>query len=481
MTSQTDVFRRVVRDHMAPPPIVVGADASCASVVRALAEGDVTAAVVVAPDGGLLGILTEQDVTRRMACRDVTALPVAGFMTSPILTVDVAAPLYTAIGFMRRRKLRHMPVVGPNGQVVGMLDLHEALAVGPLAVDIDRLTHEDTLEGLAEVKAAQVQLAADLMADHVPAPEVQSLVSDINNDIYRRVLSLLVAGMEREGRGPPPVPFATIVMGSGGRGESYLCPDQDNGFILADYPDEDHDTVDEWFIDLACRMTSTLEELHFPRCLSGVMATSPIWRKTLSQWRAQIAGWLLHRRELTLQCCALLLDFRPVHGEPALASDLRRWMNDELPRHRHLSRDLLAVQSEHRAGVGPFGRLLTERVDSAHRGQLNLKLSGTLPLAEAVRLMAVRSGVPALGTAARINSLRRRGILDADDSDRLTSAFAFVTGLQLRQQIADWRAGRPVSSFVDPAALTAREQDVLRSSLRSINDFRARVRLEILA
>ena len=29
-------------------------------------------------------------------------------------------------------------------------------------------------------------------------------------------------------------------MGSGGRGESYLFPDQDNGFILADYPDAEH-------------------------------------------------------------------------------------------------------------------------------------------------------------------------------------------------------------------------------------------------
>jgi signal-transduction protein with cAMP-binding, CBS, and nucleotidyltransferase domain len=324
MTSQTDVFRRVVGDHMAPPPLVVAADASCASVVRALTEARSTAAVVVAPNGALLGIVTEQDVARRIACRDVAGQPIAGFMTSPVRTVDVAAPLYTAIGLMRRCRLRHMPAVGPDGQTVGMLDLHEALAVGPLAADIDRLTHEDTLAGLAGVKAAQVQLAADLMADNVPAPEVQSLISEINNDIYRRVLTLLVAEMAREGRGPPPVPFATIVMGSGGRGESYLCPDQDNGFILADYPDADHAGIDPWFIELAQRMTGTLEGLHFPLCRSGVMATSPIWRKTLSQWRAQIAGWLRHRREPMLQCCALLVDFRPVHGTVDLAHDLRR-------------------------------------------------------------------------------------------------------------------------------------------------------------
>ena len=84
-----------------------------------------------------------------------------------------------------------------------MLELHEALAVaaGPLVEDIDRLTHEDSLAGLAEVKAAQVRLAERLLADSVPAPEIQALIADINNDIHRRVLRLLEAELAGEGRG----------------------------------------------------------------------------------------------------------------------------------------------------------------------------------------------------------------------------------------------------------------------------------------
>ena len=54
-----------------------------------------------------------------------------------------------------------------------------------------------------------------------------------------------------------------------------------------------------------------------------------------------------------------------------------------------------------------------------------------------------------------------------------------MTGLQLRQQIADYRAGRPVSNFVDPAALTAREVDLLKDGFRAINEFRDRVRAEL--
>ncbi len=251
-TSQTAVFRHIVGDHMAPPPVRVTLDEPATAVVRRMATDRASAAVAVDAAGRPLAIATEQDVVRRFTGADQ---PARAIMTMPVLSVGVADHLFEAVGFMRRHRLRHMPVVDGSGALVGMLDLHDALAVaaGPLVSDIDRLTREDSLEGLAEVKAAQVQLAERLFADGVPAPEIQGLIADINNDIHARVLRLLEVELADEGRGPPPVSYACIVMGSGGRGESLLFPDQDHGFILADYPDDRHDAIDPWFVELATR------------------------------------------------------------------------------------------------------------------------------------------------------------------------------------------------------------------------------------
>ena len=66
-----------------------------------------------------------------------------------------------------------------------------------------------------------------------------------------------------------------------------------------------------------------------------------------------------------------------------------------------------------------------------------------------------------------------------DLQDHLRGAFDHITGLQLRQQIADHEAGRPVSNYVDPAELTAREVDLLKDGFRAINDFRDKVRSEL--
>jgi signal-transduction protein with cAMP-binding, CBS, and nucleotidyltransferase domain len=183
-------------------------------------------AALVVDDGRIRGILTEQDVTRRIAGRAVAERPVDALMSAPAATVAADQPPHQAIGRMRRLGLRHMPVVDEAGALAGMVYLHDALTLANAALveQIDRLTHEETLEGLRQVKAAQVQLAADLLDDHVPAPEIQGLISWLNNDIGRRVLAQNVAALAAEGRGEPPVAFSAIVMGSGGAARACSFP-----------------------------------------------------------------------------------------------------------------------------------------------------------------------------------------------------------------------------------------------------------------
>jgi len=209
------------------------------------------------------------------------------------------------------------------------------------------------------------------------------------------------------------------------------------------------------------------------------MAINPVWRKTIGQWRQQVTRWIGRRNEVALQLADVLFDFQSVFGEAGLADQLRRTILGLCRANPGFLREMFGVQADHRAGLGWFGRLLTERDDPAHKGHMNLKYAGTLPLAEAVRLLALRAGIEATGTLARIEALGQAGELSRDVQDHLGAAFDHITGLQLRQQIADFQAGRPVSNFVDPADLTARETELLKSSFRAINDFRARVRAEL--
>ncbi len=478
MNTQTAVFRRVARDHMDGRAVTAVPEEGVAPVVARIAEAGASAAVVMDADGRPVGIVTEQDVARRIAFRAAPETPVAEVMTAPVLTIRADDRLYHAIAFMRRNRLRHMPVVDAGGKVAGMLALHQALAIAsPQRVAlIDRLTHEETVEGLRAVKAAQVEVAEALFADSVPVPEIQSLLTDINNDTHRRVVALALAAMAADGWGAPPVAFATVVMGSGGRGESFLFPDQDNGFVLADYPDEDHGRVDAFFIELAERMTADLDRVGLPLCRGNVMAINPLWRKTLSQWRAQISLWSRKRGAVALQLADIFFDFRGVDGELGLAESLRAHVTEVIASNPGFLKELYREESAHKEALGLFNRLLTDREKPEHRDEIDLKYTGTLPLVESVRLLALGEGVAATSTRARIDALHDAGIFSSDLQGYLKGELEHITALLLRRQIADFKAGRPVGNHVAPEALSERERDMLVDSFKAIRELRGIVR-----
>lgn len=145
--------------------------------------------MVVDSAGRPIGIITEQDIARRITYRVPGETPVETVMSAPVMTIEQREYLYHGIAWMRRHRLRHMPVVDRSGRLTGMLYLHDALAVATdrLMKQIDRLSQEGTIDGMKQARAAQVELAEALFADNLPAPEIQQVLTQINNDMYRRI------------------------------------------------------------------------------------------------------------------------------------------------------------------------------------------------------------------------------------------------------------------------------------------------------
>ena len=71
-----------------------------------------------------------------------------------------------------------------------------------------------------------------------------------------------------------------LILGSGGRGESLLAPDQDNAIVHDGRPEHD-----PWFLDIATRISDLLDAAGIPYCKGKVMATNPDWRRSLDGWR----------------------------------------------------------------------------------------------------------------------------------------------------------------------------------------------------
>jgi len=293
---------------------------------------------------------------------------------------------------------------------------------------------------------------------------VVRLVNGTNLGLHRRILAETLAD-----HGPAPVPFTLLVMGSLGRGESLLTPDQDNGLILEDYPDQDHGSVDAWFRPFTEDFNQRLDQAGFPHCPGGIMARNPLWRKTARQWRDQMGVWANRRAGAALLFGDIVFDFRPTRGGEAEAASLRRHLAALLASRPPWLAAMAAQNSSLQVGLTLFGGFADDEPGPGSR--TDLKLHGLMPLVAATRLLALRDGITETGTSARIAALATRGSIAAREASSVQAGFALLLDVVLRQQLADHAAGRRPGNLVDTAAMPKEARQALREALKAVRSF----------
>lgn len=460
---------------MQPCPPALAATAPVAEAIATLGSERASAVIALDDAGRAIGILTEQDVARRVAFRLPPDAPLAAAISTPLIAIGVDDRLYRAIGLMRRHRLRHLAVLDGEGRPAGMLHRGETLAAlaGRVLTNLEVLAAQDSDPTRQAAKAAQAGLAQAMLDDGADATEAVALVNAVNLDLHRQVLEATLA----EQPTPPPVPFTLLVMGSAGRGESLLRPDQDNGLILGDYRDADHAAVDPWFRGFAEAFNARLDAVGFPFCDGHVMARNPIWRKRLGEWQHQFSLWVERRTPGALLQSTIAFDFAPAWGDAGPAHALRSHLAALLRARPALLAALAEQDAQLSVGLTFWGGFTDDEPGPGMR--TDLKLHGLMPLVSAVRLMALAHGVMATGTAERIAALAERGVLAAPDAEALGGAFARLVDALLRQQLADQARHLTPGTLVDTRALEPAARTALRDSLRAVRDFAKLARADL--
>ena len=456
---------RRVADAMRPDPSVVPAGTPLLAAVGVLRQSDAPACLITDAQGRAAGLLDADGLLRDALFQADPAMPVEQLMEGPAALIGATEPLHEAAGRMRRERRRVLGVVGRDFRPLGLLTT-EAMFV-PLLDPLAAWLGHGPLPGWAERAA----LWSSLLHDGQDAVAVQSAMGSLNDSLVARVTEACVRAMAEAGWGPPPVRFTVLMMGSAGRHESFLHPDQDNGFILDDYPDAAHAAVDRWFIELAERFTRALDEAGFPLCRGNVMATNPVWRKSIGQWRAQIAGWA-HRRSLqSVMWADIFLDFRAVGRAAELGEALRAAVLQVCAEQPLYLKQLSWEHVRQDVPLGLFGQLQGEP-GAGHHDEIDLKLRANLPLVGLIRMLALRAGIAATGTRERLDALIAAGRISERFGVMLAEDFSTLTGLRVRQQVGAFERGQPVGNLLGLAGLTGRDRQRLVRVFRSIDTLR---------
>jgi len=437
--------------------------------------------ILVKKNNKLSGIITEQDIVRKVTFLSDPNKKLSDLMTSPVIFVYEDDLLFHAVGKMRKNNLRHLPVINMNSKVVGMILATKALyaELGNVTSQIDRMTFDEyDSSSLIKIKEQQINIAERLLEENISSLDISYLLSFLNNVIFRRSIRIAERKINAKNIITHVPDYSVLIMGSGGRMESLLYPDQDNGIIYEPSDKEDPKNVDLYFAELAKDFTKSLDDVGIPFCKGGLMASNLMWRKSLPEWKNQVHSWIDHLSDQNLIYLDMLYDFRSVYGKPELADELRNFIFEEL-NNKKVLKFLFKKKENRKAGLTFFGNFILEKKDPENRGLLDLKGSGIFPLVESVRIYSIKNMINQSNTPARIEELNKLKIFDSHEKDFFISAHRFLAYLLLKNQITMVREGKVIKNFINPKKLLEREKDLLKVYLNKINELKTKAKADI--
>ena len=453
---------------MSAPPAVVAPAMSLREALRELTERKISSVFVASGGEAGAGILTERDIARAIDSLGAGALDetVDRFAARPLVTIPASEFLYRANTLMTVGGFRHLGVVSEDGSLVGAVSARDLLKqrAGDAVFLAREIDHAEAPAELGRAWANLTRVAGGLAAEEVDARIVASVVSRELRALTRRAAELAERDMAAEGFGPPPAPFALLVLGSGGRGESLLAMDQDNAVVYASGAAGGPE--DRWFEELGRRIADILDGAGVAYCKGGVMARNAEWRMDLDGWRRTVGGWIGRSLPEDVLNCDIFFDSVPVYGDAALGETLHAEALEMAAKARAFQVALRANAVDFSSPLGMFGRLRLKK------GRLDAKRHGIMPIFSAARILAIQHGIRERSTPARLEAA---GALAEDSREavgNLVEAHRILLDELLAQQLRDIGRGIPHGNSVAPKEMSAPRQRQFRWALEQVDRVR---------
>ncbi|WP_232629037.1 CBS domain-containing protein [Methylobacterium sp. Leaf118] len=112
--------------------------------IHMLAEKRIGALIVSDSGGRVIGILSERDVMRALACDGASAVdqPLSRYMTAKVVTCTRRASIEDVMETMTEGRFRHLPVV-EDGRLVGVVSIGDVVKHRIAAVEAEHKAMRD--------------------------------------------------------------------------------------------------------------------------------------------------------------------------------------------------------------------------------------------------------------------------------------------------------------------------------------------------
>jgi CBS domain-containing protein len=294
----------------------------------------------------------------------------------------------------------------------------------------------------------------------VASDSIGRVIATVHDALTRRLIEL---SLERQ---PVATPFTWLSLGSVARREAF--PSSDHDSAIAWRGGGDGAAPRESLARLAGEVVAGVERAGIPACPNGAVASRPLFLRSEDEWRRVAQSWLDDpTQEKALILVSVLIDGRPVWPEHGPS-----WLGDVFGSsgaHPLLLQRLGMFALSHKPPTGFFRDFVVEH-DGEHRGTLDIKRGGLVPVVDIARWAAMAAGVTGASTLTRLDAAERHGTLRAESVSTLRVAFQLFTDLRMGHQIDALRHHRKPDDAIDPRTLEPLTRRYLKDAFRAVAD-----------
>jgi CBS domain-containing protein len=427
--------------------------------------------VLVMVDDRLLGIVTDRDIRSRAVAQGLDLhQAVTVIMTPEPLSLEPTCSVFDATLFMTQKGIHHIPIVD-NDVVVGIItasDLMLARKNDPVFL-VQHIGRQSSTRELKQVVSSMPDLLVQWVNAGIRAHQLSHILTALSDAITVRLIEL---GIEQFGE--PPIPFCWLGFGSQGRKEQLLGADQDNGLLISDEVQPEHQ---DWFIQLANYVCDGLNDCGYVYCPGNIMATNEQWRQPLKNWLNTVDRWMRSPTERAVMEVSIFFDLRCVYGEISLMQNLQKHMLKNTQSNSIFTAALAQNVLSSPPPMGIFRRFVVNH-NGEHQNELNLKIRGVIPIIDIVRLHALANGLTAVNTLDRLQALVECKAMTIVDSRNLQDALSVLMQLRVNHQAEQIVEGKVPSNYIHPSTLSKIMAKQLKDAFGIVKDAQVGVKLK---